>query len=589
MPTIDEKELEELLKKFQRFNAPGNSLLRAKNIMMTAVGQSRSTRLAVQNIPKKPFINIIIPSLKFKYMPIVAIILAVILGGGGTVAAAQNDLPGDALYGVKLASEKVAETFAFGDEEKVDRAAKFAERRANEIALLKAKAVQGIAEGQEGAVVPDSEVAPGIAQAADNLEERINKMKERIDELKAHDSEGTLRVASVLEAKVELWEEVLAAVESSESKAELKEKLEGVRTNAHELKKKAIDAQEDALERHASEQGLEASARGRVKAAENKLAEIARKREALLERLQNSERALQEEFQARDRLYHEAVRLVAEANTALEAGNYKEAWVKANEAFKAMILFGRGGMIDKSLLRKITAAGATISGGFDKPMTAQEAAEAILTAPERAKIGLETAARAEAKRLEVLRGLLEVEPQEGLIEEARKRAEAARQSATALTLKYKPQLSLVVVEKIKSLAMQGEAAMESAKYGEAARLFYQIVVIVKDAVGVYDPPEETTTSEPSAAVDSSTAQVGITQQAQAAESNVEPVEPSVTTSAADLQQQIQNILIQQNEPVSIEGDINSDSLIFADGVVAPSDRDLQAEAETLLKIEKVLY
>jgi hypothetical protein len=63
-------------------------------------------------------------------------ILALVVMGAGTVGASSSSLPGDLLYPVKTAAEKVQVLFTFGDEAKANLYAKLAERRANEIGAL---------------------------------------------------------------------------------------------------------------------------------------------------------------------------------------------------------------------------------------------------------------------------------------------------------------------------------------------------------------------------------------------------------------------------------------------------------------------
>jgi hypothetical protein len=67
----------------------------------------------------------------------VAVILALLLVGGGTVTAASvNSLPGDLLYPVKTAGERVESFFTFGRENKASFHVRIAERRLREIEAL---------------------------------------------------------------------------------------------------------------------------------------------------------------------------------------------------------------------------------------------------------------------------------------------------------------------------------------------------------------------------------------------------------------------------------------------------------------------
>lgn len=65
-----------------------------------------------------------------------AVVLALFLTGAGTVTASASSLPGDTLYPVKTATEKVQGFFTFGSEAKAGHYMKLAERRLNEIEAL---------------------------------------------------------------------------------------------------------------------------------------------------------------------------------------------------------------------------------------------------------------------------------------------------------------------------------------------------------------------------------------------------------------------------------------------------------------------
>jgi hypothetical protein len=77
---------------------------------------------------------------KWRWQPAWAISLTaavvVVLAGGGTVAASNGSMPGEALYSIKLATEKVQLVFTPSDVVKTELNAKFANRRAEEIEYL---------------------------------------------------------------------------------------------------------------------------------------------------------------------------------------------------------------------------------------------------------------------------------------------------------------------------------------------------------------------------------------------------------------------------------------------------------------------
>lgn len=69
----------------------------------------------------------------------IAIVLALVLAGGGTVAAAGNSMPGEPLYPTKLATERVRLALTRSDLDKAQLYARFADKRVLEIARMAEK------------------------------------------------------------------------------------------------------------------------------------------------------------------------------------------------------------------------------------------------------------------------------------------------------------------------------------------------------------------------------------------------------------------------------------------------------------------
>ncbi len=72
-------------------------------------------------------------------LAIVAVLIVLVGGAGGTVAASSDSLPGDTLYPVKTATERVQGFFMFGDEAKANFYMKIAERRLHEMQVLQSR------------------------------------------------------------------------------------------------------------------------------------------------------------------------------------------------------------------------------------------------------------------------------------------------------------------------------------------------------------------------------------------------------------------------------------------------------------------
>jgi hypothetical protein len=74
-----------------------------------------------------------------RWANVVSAVLAVVLLSGGTVAAAENSLPDNLLYPVKLTTEQVRLAFTFSDVDKATLYAELTDRRLTEIEVLVAE------------------------------------------------------------------------------------------------------------------------------------------------------------------------------------------------------------------------------------------------------------------------------------------------------------------------------------------------------------------------------------------------------------------------------------------------------------------
>lgn len=336
MTSFNEKDIERILKDFGKLQSPENSILRAKNVVMAGVRQETSRRLSINKRSKKSFLTI----LKLKNMPIIALIIAVALGGGGTVAAAQNDNPGDALYGVKIASERIAEAAVTvaNDATEINFKEKLAARRAGELDALR----QRIGHMQEK---KKTVLMNHIEATAERLENHVERINAKVKKLQLQDTEESAEIAARLQSNAEVFQGVLAALEANpELEIDIKAKIVTTQVKLEKYKARARAAESKVKKRHLSEVGLENSAKGKVKAAENKMQAATEMRDQFLKRIENmedSEKAafMKEEFNKRDGFYQDGVKYVEAARAALEQEQWEEAISKAGRAFKVFVMF----------------------------------------------------------------------------------------------------------------------------------------------------------------------------------------------------------------------------------------------------------
>jgi hypothetical protein len=149
-----------------------------------------------------------IRKLLFKPMIIVLIAALFLGGGGGVVMAAQNDLPGDALYGVKLASERVVDAMTVGQAAKARRTVAIAEERLREARTLAAR-------GDEN-----------VQRAVELYEEKIAEAAERAEN--ARNADALARVTEATSKHFAVLEDVIAQV-PEQAKAAVQRALESSR------------------------------------------------------------------------------------------------------------------------------------------------------------------------------------------------------------------------------------------------------------------------------------------------------------------------------------------------------------------------
>lgn len=217
MGGFNEKNMTEKLELLKNVEVPEDSILRAKNQVMAVVRKEAAGRLNIREEKR------LIP-LKLKTsMPIIAIIIALVMSGG-VAAAAQNDLPGDPLYGIKLATETVVEKFVWTPKAKVKFNAALAERRANELSKLKEK-IQ---------LLEDRAADAAIEATSKRLEKRIEIIEKQFDQ--------KVPVSPGLHQRMERWEETLLEIH------EIKTLPEETQTEAIELYQKIEEFEDQAIQ-----------------------------------------------------------------------------------------------------------------------------------------------------------------------------------------------------------------------------------------------------------------------------------------------------------------------------------------------------
>jgi len=149
------------------------------------------------------------------------LIAGLLFGGGATVSAAQDDMPNEPLYQLKLWSEDVGLRFQGGDEEKVNRLMELAQIRMQEIAQLaelgepvpeqvKLRLEQHIEQALQTCANMDD---PTLEQTLLQIRDRLHQQDQDIAQLQLHTQDGQQLLAqtrAMLQDRLQLVEDGLA-------------------------------------------------------------------------------------------------------------------------------------------------------------------------------------------------------------------------------------------------------------------------------------------------------------------------------------------------------------------------------------------
>lgn len=239
----------------------------------------------------------------------VPIIIAIILATtGGVSLAAQNSLPGEALYGVKVRiNEKVRAALALNEEDKAEVEADAAEERLEE------------AEELAAAGKFDADVAERLEA---NFKLHADRVNARIDAFKARqDFRAAADVSSNFETSLRVHDRILEILNS---------RLVNLKVEVNEEADKAEEHREtsEAKVKTDTTARAETAAQGKLGAAENKIAEVESFLAKVETRLEGSDLTRANEKLA------DAKELIAEGKVLLEEGKFGEAFVTFQKAHR---------------------------------------------------------------------------------------------------------------------------------------------------------------------------------------------------------------------------------------------------------------
>ncbi len=269
----------------------------------------RGAHIFRQHVQRSQYANQLI-----RFMPVAAVIVIAVLLGGGVSAAAENSLPGDVLYPVKLkVNEEVRAGLAFSADAKAAWEMRRAERRLEEAAELSASGKIGDDERQ---------------RIESNFEEHRARVEARIERLDDDgDTDSAVDLALKFEASLAAHENILKRL-----KAGTDDDAEQLGEKVHEVKIDLRDLRVILEAKFASStlQGpvVKAAAEGKIGAAENVIAATRSYLDTHLSKIDAQAKA-----HAEARLTA-AQNLVADAKAKVAANLYGEAFLLAGQALR---------------------------------------------------------------------------------------------------------------------------------------------------------------------------------------------------------------------------------------------------------------
>lgn len=247
---------------------------------------------------------------------LIASLLVAASAGSGVSYAAEGSLPGDLLYPVKIhVNETARAAITFSAESKAGWDVRRAERRLEEAEEL-------AAEGRLNAETRRS--------IEGNLKTYTDSVRRGIVELKLdNNAKAGAEVSSQLEASLRAHERILTELgdEKETVRIDVGPILLKVRSEAKDATRARVEA-EDNFSIKASTNDVEAAARGKLQAAENKISEVTA---FIASKKESSDAAATADAEARLKV---AENVIIEGKARLDAEDYGEAFAAFQKAHR---------------------------------------------------------------------------------------------------------------------------------------------------------------------------------------------------------------------------------------------------------------
>lgn len=267
---------------------------------------------------------------QFQFKPVpLAIVLTLTILASGTFVYSQNSLPGNALYPVKLLSEKIRSVAALNPQRAADLHINLAQKRIIELENL----LDTMEEGNRGR----AKKKINIDDVLNNFTSQIEKVSNKAQALREKgELEGALETNNDLKRVIDFYRNRLEADANKEKlKEDEKEMVARALSSAGNVGQGA-DAEIKSISQYEQERvkewGFEYSARGKMEAAKNKIDEVQHFIDEREEKSRIDGKYAESKLDEAERLFAEAKSLYFNEH------KYEEALEKSRGAFETASL-----------------------------------------------------------------------------------------------------------------------------------------------------------------------------------------------------------------------------------------------------------
>lgn len=250
--------------------------------------------------------------------------LLIIFGGAGGVVAAQQSLPGDPLYPVKLLSEKASLVLVLTPEKKTEKRLEFAQNRIAEI-----EEVTSQLSGVEA-----SARARDLEPALQNFKSQLEQISNQAKDLRGGGRfDKAFETSAKLEAAIPFYQGRLKQIQEIDGN-EFRQKIDDTLLTSEDLRKeveKETEEISDEEESRAKGEGFEKSTKEKLDAIESKIEETQR---AIERKAKESDTHA---IKSAEQKLNEAKEFLNNSRADFKNKKYEDAFNKAQKVMRAAL------------------------------------------------------------------------------------------------------------------------------------------------------------------------------------------------------------------------------------------------------------